>query len=209
MPTRFTILPATAERWVDLEALFASRGCSQARGCWCMYYRTSGAMPLRVGETIAQARKRRMRALVAGKAIPGLLAYAGDAPVGWVSLASRSEFLKLRRSSVLKPVDDADVWSIVCFVVAGEWRRRGVAAALLRGAIAHATRCGARTLEAYPVDRVGPGRDDALWFGTKAMYDRAGFVEVARRKPDRPIVRLRLGPAARRQALPPGCIRTP
>jgi len=209
MPTRLTILPATAERWDDLEALFASRGCSQARGCWCMYYRVSGAMPLRTGETIAQANKRRMRTLVANNAVPGLLAYAGDKPVGWVSVAPRRDFAKLQRSAVLKPVDDEDVWSIVCFVVAGDARHQGVATALLRGAIAHATRCGARVLEAYPVDRAGPGRDDALWFGTKAMYDKAGFVEVARRKPERPIVRLRMRGAVRRQARPPGCIRTP
>jgi ribosomal protein S18 acetylase RimI-like enzyme len=90
----------------------------------------------------------------------------------------------------------------VCFVVAGEWRRRGVAAALLRGAIAHATRRGACILEAYPVDRDGPGRDDTLWFGTKGMYDKAGFVEVARRKPERPIMRRRLRSAARRPATP-------
>lgn len=62
MPTRFAILRATADRWGDVEAVFAAKGCSQARGCWCMYYRTSGATPLRTGETIAQANKRRMRA---------------------------------------------------------------------------------------------------------------------------------------------------
>jgi hypothetical protein len=32
-----------------------------------------------------------------------------------------------------------------------------------------------------------------MWFGTKSMYDRAGFEEVARRKPQRPVVRLKLG----------------
>jgi hypothetical protein len=29
-----------------------------------------------------------------------------------------------------------------------------------------------------------------MWFGAKSMYDGAGFIEVARRKPQRPIVRL-------------------
>jgi len=31
-----------------------------------------------------------------------------------------------------------------------------------------------------------------MWFGAKSMYDKAGFVEVARRKPARPVVRKRL-----------------
>jgi hypothetical protein len=32
-------------------------------------------------------------------------------------------------------------------------------------------------------------RDDSMWFGAKSMYDRAGFREVVRRKPARPVVR--------------------
>jgi hypothetical protein len=30
-----------------------------------------------------------------------------------------------------------------------------------------------------------------MWFGAKVMYDNAGFKEVARRKPQRPIVRIK------------------
>jgi hypothetical protein len=30
-----------------------------------------------------------------------------------------------------------------------------------------------------------------MWFGAKSMYDNAGFKEVARRKPQRPIVRIK------------------
>ena len=33
---------------------------------------------------------------------------------------------------------------------------------------------------------------DAIWFGAKSMSDAAGFVEVARRKASRPVVRLAL-----------------
>jgi ribosomal protein S18 acetylase RimI-like enzyme len=72
-----------------------------------------------------------------------------------------------------------------------EHRGQGVAEALLQGAIAYARRQGATLLEAYPVDRPGRSSDDSMWFGTKSMYDRAGFEEVARRKPQRPVVRLR------------------
>jgi GNAT superfamily N-acetyltransferase len=90
----------------------------------------------------------------------------------------------------MKPVDDAPVWSIVCFVVPSPHRGQGVARALLDAAVAHAWRHGARLVEAYPVDRARRSADDAMWFGPKSMYDRAGFREVARRKPERPIVRL-------------------
>jgi hypothetical protein len=44
-------------------------------------------------------------------------------------------------------------------------------------------------LEAYPCDKAKRSVDDFMWFGAKPMFDRAGFVEVARRKPTRPVMR--------------------
>jgi ribosomal protein S18 acetylase RimI-like enzyme len=187
---KLTVRPVTPKRWADLEALFNARGCSIPRGCWCMAYRRSGARgPLPAGMTRAKANRADLKALVDAGRPPGLIAYWGKVPVGWVSLGPREEFAKLRRSPVMKPVDDKPVWSIVCFVVPSEHRRQGVARALLRGAIAYARTQGATLLEAYPVDKTGRARDDAMWFGAKSMYDRAGFKEVARRKPTRPVVR--------------------
>ena len=48
---------------------------------------------------------------------------------------------------------------------------------------------GVTLLDAYPVDKATRSVDDGMWFGAKRMYDNAGFVEVARRKPTRPVVR--------------------
>ena len=67
-----------------------------------------------------------------------------------------------------------------------------MAKALLKGAIAYARKKGAKILEAYPIDKAGPSSDNDLWFGTKSMFDRAGFEVVARRKPERPMMRLRM-----------------
>jgi len=39
-----------------------------------------------------------------------------------------------------------------------------------------------------------------MWFGAKSMYDNAGFKEVARRKPTRPVVRLELSRGGKRKA---------
>jgi GNAT superfamily N-acetyltransferase len=98
----------------------------------------------------------------------------------------------LQRSPVMKAVDDMPVWSIICFVVPAEHRGQGVARALLDASIAWARKRGVRLLEAYPVDRSDRASDDAMWFGAKSMFDDAGFHEVARRKPRRPVVRLAL-----------------
>ncbi len=198
------VRPLTPDRWADLEALFHAKGCSVARGCWCMYYRVSGAVPRHEGETTADASKRAMHALVDGGTVTGLIGYepsakgdpAGEKPVGWVSLGPRAEYRKLQRSPVMHAVDDRPVWSVVCFVVPSPHRGRGVTKALLAGAIAYAREHGVGTLEAYPVDTAVPGHASAPWFGSAHMFAEAGFEEVARRRDDRPVMRLALGPAA-------------
>lgn len=156
-----------------------------------MYYRRSGSRgALPPGTTHTQANRSALKSLVDAGKSPGLIGYRGKVPVGWVSLGPREEYAKLQRSPVMKAVDDRPVWSIICFVVPSEHRGQGVARALLAGAIAYAKKLGATLLEAYPVDKQGRSNDDSMWFGAKSMYDSAGFTEVARRKPQRPVVRL-------------------
>jgi ribosomal protein S18 acetylase RimI-like enzyme len=188
---KLTVLPLTPARWPDLETLFNAKGCSEARGCWCMCYRRSGSRgPLPAGATQAQASRSELKALVDSGRPPGLIGYQGKVPVGWVSLGPREDFAKLKRSPAMKAVDDQPVWSLVCFVVPLQYRGQGVASALLNGAMAYAKKHGVKLLEAYPVDKPGRANDDLMWFGAKSMYDAAGFQEVARRKPQRPVVRI-------------------
>ena len=186
--------PLTPERWPDLEAIFEARGCSVARGCWCMYYRVSGKETgyTRPGDEQRARSKAALKALAVADPPPGLIGYRGDAPVGWISLGPREHYAKLARSPAMKAVDDQPVWSVVCFVVPSEFRQQGVARELLEGAVRWATKRGVRLLEAYPVDKSHAAASDAPWFGSKDMFDAAGFEEVARRKPARPVVRLRL-----------------
>lgn len=189
---KITVRPLTPESWPDLEAVFNARGCSIARGCWCMCYRESGRQNWPAGTKPAEARKRRLRALAAEDPPPGLIGYREKVPVGWISLGPRGDYAKLQRSPVMRPVDNQPVWSVVCFVVPPEFRHQGVATALLQGAIDYARRRGVTLLEAYPVDKAERGRDDWYWHGAKSMYDKSGFVEVVRRKPERPVVRLQI-----------------
>jgi len=185
--------PLTPGRWPDLEALFRAKGCSMARGCWCMYYRESGRVPTPEGMTASEDRRRRLRALAAADPPPGLIGYRDGVPVGWVALGPRAAYPRLLRSPVATAVDDLPVWSVVCFVVPPAVRHQGVAGGLLRGAIAFARERGAVALEAYPIDKAVRGADAWLWPGAMSMYTKAGFVEVARRRPERPVVRLVLG----------------
>jgi len=188
---KLTIAPLTPKRWPDLEALFNARGCSVARCCWCTAYRFSGAREPMPGKTRVQANRARLKAVVDAGRPPGLIGYRGRVPVGWVSIGPREDYAKLANSPVMRPVDEKPVWSIVCFVVPSEYRKQSVAAELLEGAVAYAKKKGATLVEGYPVDKPGRMKDVDAWFGVKSMYDRAGFEEVARRKPHRPVVRIK------------------
>jgi GNAT superfamily N-acetyltransferase len=158
-----------------------------------MYYRVSGKGHLtRPSDGQRFSAKEALRALAAQDPPPGLLGYRHKTPVGWLSLGPREDFAKLAKSPVMKPVDDQPVWSVICFVVPSEYRKQGVARELLAGAVVYATKRGVRLLEGYPVDKDEPSAAEASWFGSKRMFDEAGFEEVARRRSDRPVVRLYL-----------------
>jgi len=194
-----SIRPLTPGRWPDLEAVFMARGCSVARGCWCMFYRETGPFILPGGRQPVEARKRKLQDLAEQGPPPGLIAYLDDKPAGWVTLGPRDDFKRLARSRAMKAVDEKPVWSIVCFVVPSEFRGQGVATALLEGAVAWAKKQGATIVEAYPKEPGGKVADDSLWFGTKSMYDKAGFTEVARHTPGRPVMRKTLRKEAARK----------
>jgi GNAT superfamily N-acetyltransferase len=101
---------------------------------------------------------------------------------------------------VLRPVDeDPGVWSIVCFYVVRAERRGGLAAALLEAAVDFAAERGATAVEGYPKDTAGTSRHaNEMFVGSMSMFAAAGFEEVARRSPQRPIMRRALGQRARR-----------
>ena len=179
--------PVTPERWPDLERLFGERGA--CAGCWCLWWRLP-AVQWRAQR--GEANRRALEDLVRVGPPPGLLAYVDGEPVGWCALAPRAEYSRFAKSRTLQPVDDQPVWSVVCFFVARPFRGRGVSAGLLAAAAEFARRGGARILEGYPVDPKSRQADAFVYTGLASLFRRAGFVEVARRSPTRPIVRLAL-----------------
>ncbi len=182
----FEAHPLSKERWPDLVELFDR---PIVRTCFCMFYRKTGT-----GTGVGSQNRRAMKALVDRGIVPGLIGYRDGVPIAWVSLGPRDGYPKLRRSPIMKPVDDQPVWSIVCFFVDREARGQGLAERMLRAAVDYARSGGARLVEAYPVDDEGRSHPDAMFFGAKSTYDRAGFREVARRKATRPVVRKTLRP---------------
>ena len=179
--------PVTADRWPDLERLFGPRGA--CAGCWCMFWRLRRA---EFGRSPAAERRARLKGLVDAGQVPGILAYADDEPIAWVSLGPRESFPPLERSRTLKRVDEQPVWAIVCFLVAKPYRRQGLMVKLLQGAVAYAASQGAQIVEGYPVDpaeghRVSGGSEG--YMGLASAFRKAGFAEVSRPSERRVIMR--------------------
>jgi GNAT superfamily N-acetyltransferase len=180
--------PLTPERWKDVESLFGPRGA--CAGCWCMWWRLKRSD---WSKGKGEGNRRALRTVVHRGDPPGLLAYLGSKPVGWIAIAPREAYPGLGRSRILKPLDEKPVWSVTCFFVARSFRRQGVTVELLKAAAGYARGRGAKMLEGYPSEPGSGSVADAWVFtGLAGAFRRAGFREAARPSPKRPIMRLAL-----------------
>ena len=114
----------------------------------------------------------------------GLIAYRLGRVVGWCHAAPKTELLNIEGDK------DPAVGAIVCFVVAPDQRRQGVATTLLEAAIEHLRKRGMRTAEAYPrLGEIDPAHwAQAMYVGPLSMYVKAGFA-VAEQHEDFAVVR--------------------
>lgn len=184
MTTELSFKPLKRNLWTDLEELFGPHGA--CAGCWCMYWKLRG----KAYEEVRGYETRQMhKSIVDSGTVTGLLAYLHGDVVGWVAVEPRSAYPRLEHSRVLKAVDDQAVWSIPCFFVAKKFRRSGVTIELLKAAVEHVKYQGGRIVEGYPVDATTDLAAPFIFTGTASAFRQAGFQEVARHAPTRPIFR--------------------
>ncbi len=174
-----TFHPLEPGRWRDVERLFGEKGA--CAGCWCVFWR------LEKGERFSEVKgaeaKRRFKALVERGEARGLLAYAGERPVGWLSFGPRKSFPKLDRAPSLKCDDAERVWSLPCFFVHKDFRGQGVASGLLKHALPLMKRAKAEVAEGYPVLPPAHGKVPAAfaYTGTVDLFQAQGFSPTVRR----------------------------
>jgi GNAT superfamily N-acetyltransferase len=188
---KLTFKPLTPDRWDDLVALFGPDRGGNA-GCWCLWWRVRKPEWDKLGK---EGRKKRFHAIVEAGDTPGILAYAGRAPVGWCAIAPRASTPRLNTSRVAAPAEPvaANDWAITCFYIASAHRRAGLMSALIAAALKHAESRGARRVEACPIE---PKRN-LMWgegfVGIASAFSTAGFAEVERRSETRILMRKELG----------------
>jgi len=175
--------PLTPERWPDLVALFDHHG--NPGYCWCMTWRLTSTQYQQLDSV---GRRNALESLVKAGTPTGILAYQDGEPIGWCSIAPRETYPRLEKSKILKRLDAAPVWSVVCFFVKRSMQGQGVSLHLLRAAVEYACSQGARIIEGYPVEP-----DQSYRFmGAPSIFEQAGFHEAATAKNGRRVMRYRV-----------------
>jgi GNAT superfamily N-acetyltransferase len=173
--------PVTAANRDAFERFFSAPGAP--KHCWCMVWRrTAAEARLQAG---AERRRMMLERIAAGTPV-GLIAYAGEQPVGWVSIAPR----QTHRALGGPPAQPGEViWSLVCFYVPRRLRGEGLVRKLIAGAVDHARANGATVVEAYPV---APDSPSFRFMGFVPVFAEAGFRDLGMTGTRRHVMRLQL-----------------
>lgn len=184
--------PATPERWNDLVTVFGRRG-EDPSWCWCQLFTGTSV----VGSARPPNNKGALQQEILDAGVPpGVIAYVDNGPVGWSRVGPRDSFPGVRTNRALArvlPDLDAGVWWVTCLVVDSRHRRAGIGGALLQADVELAHDRGASAVEGHPVDvsalKATKVSGSAIYTGTLALFTAAGFVEVGRTVPTRPVMR--------------------
>ncbi len=179
---KLTIRPLTAAHVDDVKTVMRGTWGST---CWDLFPRYTAAQQRELGITgggpgTAEPRRRAALAKLARrrKNSAGLVAYQEGEPIGWISLGPRYDFTPLAKSRATPPFDDVAAWVIPCITVLRGHRGQGVAIAMIRAAVDYAGKRGAPAVEAYPRAQGKRVHDDFAFFGTEAMFRKAGFRRI-------------------------------
>jgi ribosomal protein S18 acetylase RimI-like enzyme len=165
--------------------------------CYCHFYHVPRALDW--AAMTGDQNRAAMGARIGCGEMDGFLAYAGAEVVGWLNAQPRHKlphcFDRMRIAPPPLDVPEHEAAAIVCFVVAPAWRRRGVARALLDGALASLATRGIRVVDAFPFNAGESSAATDHYHGPMPLFSAAGFT-VLREDQDLTVMRKRLAPVA-------------
>ncbi len=162
--------PVTSKNLPDLVHFSGCHG--KFAYCSCMRWRMKSTV---YQKSSKEARASKLEQLVKESVPVGVLAYYGADPVGWCSVAPRETYEALERYKALPRIDDAQVWSVVCFFVDRRFRHQQLTLGLLAAALDYARSQGVKIVEAYPVE---PEARLYTYMGSPKTFEKTGFQEV-------------------------------
>lgn len=170
--TAFTTRPLTPDTWPAFAAL-AERHNGVWNGCWCTAFHPARAEK---GGGAEATRAYKHELVQTGRAHAALVLH-GERAVAWCQYGTPQELPRIyHRRQYQAEQDLVPDYRITCFFIDRDYRRQGVAAIALAGALEMISRAGGGTVEAYPQDTQG-NRVSAsfLYNGTRSLFEQAGF----------------------------------
>jgi hypothetical protein len=185
-----TVRALTGDTW-DAFADLVERHNGVFGGCWCTWFHTMSDQKARDAESNRELKERLVREGGAHAA----LVFDGDTAVAWCEFGSCAELPNIyHRKQYDEEADLRPDYRITCLFTGKGYRRRGVSAMALHGALDLIAQAGGGVVEGYPHDPEGR-RVAVLYNGTRAMFEREGF-ELVRRKGQRnTVMRRTVAPA--------------
>ena len=143
-------------------------------GCWCTWFHTMSSEKER---TYDANRSLKQRLVDEGRAHAALV-YDGDEAVAWAEYGSPEELPNIyHRKQYDEQADLLPDYRITCIFVDKRYRRRGLSAVALQGALDLIGAAGGGVVEGYPHD-TGGKKKSVLYDGSRALFERAGFAYV-------------------------------
>jgi GNAT superfamily N-acetyltransferase len=142
----YTVKPLRRDTW-DAIARLVERHNGVWGGCWCLSFHPK--FPER-GQSVEGNRALKQRLVYEGQAHASVV-FDGDRAVGWCqygvpeelpTIAHRKEY----EAGLVEPAD----FRLTCFFVDRDYRREGVSAVALRGALELIAEAGGGIVEGYP-----------------------------------------------------------
>jgi GNAT superfamily N-acetyltransferase len=173
----YRIRPLGPATWPDFESL-AARHNGVWGGCWCTWFHLYPDPPER--KELGNCGFKRQ--LVQQDRAHAALAYAdtpdGEEAVAWAQYGTVAELANIHhRKQWEQGLEQMPDFRITCLFVDRRYRRRGMAAVAVRGALQLIAAAGGGLVEAYPHD-LTPGQKTSasfLYNATRTMYERLGF----------------------------------
>lgn len=171
-----------------------------ATPCHCQYWHFTGDKNAWLDRLFHAPELNRAAFLehLAQPGVKGIVALRDERAVGWMKLCPAASIPKLYEQRLYKGLPCFNgpregVLSVGCFLVDEDFRREGVARALIRHGLSVAAQTGARAIEAFPrrSEQAGPAE---LWTGPSALFLEAGF-EIVNDFAPYPVMRYAVPPA--------------
>jgi|SRR5882724_11101040 GNAT superfamily N-acetyltransferase len=170
----YMVRPLGPDTW-DAFARLAERHNGVWNGCWCTWFHTLYGEKDK-GRT-SESNCALKQQLVSESRAHAALVFDGDEAVAWCQYGTPAELPNIKhRKEYEAALDRPPDYRLTCFFVDRKYRRKGMAAAALHGALDLIAQAGGGVVEAYPQDTGGQKVSASfLYSATRSLFEQAGF----------------------------------